>query len=665
MTGPKEEISQDIQVAKACWSRLGDLPLIEQTWPSGQTLTALDALRRWTPETFEKLRTRHTLIDQFGAVPIVAVAGLLNSGKSSLSAAFLSPAGRSRTLRGAGQKEGSQRFTLWIPQAWRDDQDFFDALIALLGSVFEREPEWLAEDPAAAHEQQNDVDKLGCPLLAIDPKLSDFRLSILDCPDIQRAPSADKTTVDAARIDMVSRAASLCSAVFVVLTRSQLETRTLRTILDAMPHAYRIHAVNLMKDESAAEVHDEAVRALGLSAAEPVYGAYDFLLASYENRTPSWDPNRSRSIEERLKQSEPCFFELRPANERQGPVSEERSLTVLAHSLTPQAIKSRRLQELVGEFYQTIQKGLDQLANELDERGQTLGKASEDLRNECFRLLSREGRIQIKMSPEIVCAMEASLERTAKRQYKWLLLPSRKFFQAAQKLIEKGREFSPLPGKELRAKKAELEAKWQVRSEGKIAQGTITTEDLQRVLSLWSGSSGDYRAPEYWKASAESILQRFVSEDKTNLTEAEWDALTGPLWDELPKRARMKLVASAFLMLGGLLLAFVDGGISLISIQAMDLLGGIGVVASLGVSLKGAKAFEEVLEEKIGRQQVANFHAIVCDFVGVPRCQATKHFPEPTIPSKPRQPTYGVSDRGWSVHRINPESLKEIRSYGR
>ncbi len=666
MTSANEEIAEETRVVDACWKRLRTITLIDQTWPAADAIPAEEALHRWVPEIHEQLATKHALIHRFGVIPIVAVVGLLNSGKSSLTASFLSQSNRTRVLRGLGRQEGSQRFTLWIPHVWKEDAAFFEKLLNLLAQVFETEPELLADDPETAREQQNAVDRLACPLIATDPLLTKHKLGILDCPDIQRA--SGNAEDDKPRLEMVKRSASICAAAFVVYARNQIEICTLQTILDAMPDARRIHVVNLIKDESASQIRREARTVLNLRSHDPVYGAYDFLSASYTDHTPMWDANRSRSPEERLAASEPCFFELREEESENTPpskIAEDRSMAALAQRLTPQAVKSRRMKELLQEFYQDLQSGLDQLERELDKKSGALAKASHRLRDECQELLTKDGHVQIKMSPEIIHGMEQSLGRTASFYYKWLLLPPRKFFQAASRLIEKGRQFSPLPGKDLRKKKAELEAKWQVQTDGKIARGTVTPMDVQRMLSLWSGATGDYQDPESWQEEAEAILQRFLTEDKTNLTETEWDALTAPLWEQLPKRARMKLVTSACLMLGGLLLAFVDGGISLISLQAMDLLGGLGVVASLGVNLQGAKEFERVLEEKLGHQQVANFHAIVCDIVGVPRGIEPKNaFPNPTVPPKRQQPSYGVNDRGWSVHAINRESMREIRSYG-
>ena len=663
MAEAPESFAEEKQLINARWERLRTVTLVEQAWPSPGGIPAREALLRWAPEVHEKLATKHALIHRFGVIPIAAVVGLLNSGKSSLTASFLSEENRSRVLRGLGQGEGSHRFTVWIPHAWKRDPALFEDLLQFLARAFASEPEWLAPDTETARRQQNDFAKLEQPLIATDAALTEHRLAILDCPDVERAERLESDT----RLQMVKRAAELCAAVFVVFARSQVEIRALHALLDAMPGAQRILAINLIKHDPAELVRQEAASVLNLRPGEPLYGAYDFLAADYEERTPRWDPNLPRSREDRLRASEPCFFALHadPVENAPGAIARERSLRALAHRFTPQAVKSRRMKELTGEFYQGLQGGIDEVEGQLDRSAGTLAEASAKLRQGCREILTKGGHLQLKMSPEIVHSIEQSLARTASSYYKWILLPQRKFFLACGRLIEKGRNFSPIPGRELRRKKASLQAKWRVHGQGKISRGSVTPEDVQRMLSLWSGATGDYRAAGAWESEATLILQRFIAEDRTNLTDAEWDALTGPLWAQLPRRARLQLFTSAFLMLGGLLLAFVDGGVSLVSLKAMDLLGGLSVAASLGVNLQGAKDFERVLEGKLGLQQVANLYAIVCDVVGLPRdADSWETFPPPTVATKLNLPNYGVHHRGWSVHRLKGETLKEIRSYG-
>ncbi|MGY8687065.1 MAG: hypothetical protein ACKVHP_04920, partial [Verrucomicrobiales bacterium] len=472
MARSKADVAEQTQAVNACWEQLRTLPLVEQMWPTQDAIPAREVLLRWAPEIHEKLTTKHTLIHRFGVVPIAAVVGLLNSGKSSLTASFLSQANRDRVLRGVGQCEGSQRFTLWVPQTWKDDEPFFEKLLELLTRVFETEPELLADDDAAARLQQNDVDQLARPLIGTDTSLSELRIAILDCPDIQRAKQAEASST---RLEVVQRAAEICAAVFVVFARSQVEIRSLQLILEAMPDAQRIHVVNLIKNDSAEQVREEVAEVLALRQEALVYGAYDFLSAHYEKRTPTWDPNLPRTPQERLEVSSPCFFELQSESHMNTPgaIKEARSVQALASTLTPHAGRSRRMQELIRELYADLQGGVDHVENRLTKQSKSLKEASLKLRDMCQELLSEGGRVRISMSPEILHSVEQSLTRTAPRAYKWLLLPARRFFQTCEGLLEKARKLSFFPAKELREKKAALQDSWQLKTDRKINAGRI------------------------------------------------------------------------------------------------------------------------------------------------------------------------------------------------
>ncbi|CAN0492884.1 unnamed protein product, partial [Hapterophycus canaliculatus] len=120
--------------------------------------------------------------------PTVAVAGMLNSGKTSLVSSFLSPSGQARTLRGTSNREGTHRFVLWLPESWRKDVELWSLLIERIGEALGAPPEELADDPDEAAAQYNnrsgDVALLSVALLATDPGLDEVGVGLLDCPDI-------------------------------------------------------------------------------------------------------------------------------------------------------------------------------------------------------------------------------------------------------------------------------------------------------------------------------------------------------------------------------------------------------------------------------------------------------------------------------------------------
>ena len=78
------------------------LAAIEKKFPATERNSFLDSLRHLNPDLTERLRGAGRQLNSAAKLvnwPTVAVAGMLNSGKTSLVATFLSEEGRSRSLR--------------------------------------------------------------------------------------------------------------------------------------------------------------------------------------------------------------------------------------------------------------------------------------------------------------------------------------------------------------------------------------------------------------------------------------------------------------------------------------------------------------------------------------------------------------------------------------
>jgi len=224
------------------------LPVLRQSWPDAASLPGLPALERFAPAEAEQLRQGHVFLAGLLQAPIVAVAGLINAGKSSLVAAFLSPEGRARVLRGVARRAGTHRFCLWTPAAWERDDAFRDALTRLLAEIFPEPPEPLDAAPEAAREQQRSRAHLRRPLLAFDPALDAHGLCLLDCPDIQRRDTDDAAGRQS-RLEALRAAGRICSGVLMVMPRNQLEIVQVADVLEALPSALRIAAVNFVGNE--------------------------------------------------------------------------------------------------------------------------------------------------------------------------------------------------------------------------------------------------------------------------------------------------------------------------------------------------------------------------------------------------------------------------------
>jgi len=129
--------------------------------PSEGRESFLTALRRIDRALVNETLTAGRRLDTASALvqrPTIAVAGMLNSGKTSLVSSFLSPVGRQRTLRGTSNREGTHRFVLWLPQSWRQDLELWSLLVQRIGDALGQPPEELAEDPAEAqiHDHAED-----------------------------------------------------------------------------------------------------------------------------------------------------------------------------------------------------------------------------------------------------------------------------------------------------------------------------------------------------------------------------------------------------------------------------------------------------------------------------------------------------------------------------
>ena len=175
--------------------------------------------------------------ERIGQVPILGVCGLMNAGKSTFVARFLSEAGRRRVLIGDTRATGTHRFTLWVPAAWEKDGKIRGQVEELLENAFGHAPERLAEEPGEAAGQilseRARLEKFPVPLLAFDEGLDGLGLGWLDCPDIQRVHDEGSLAASARERGMVlERGARICSGFFVVSTYRQLQARTLHEVLE-------------------------------------------------------------------------------------------------------------------------------------------------------------------------------------------------------------------------------------------------------------------------------------------------------------------------------------------------------------------------------------------------------------------------------------------------
>ena len=257
-----------------------------------------------------------SIFEQVSHCPVVAITGLLNAGKSSLLATYLSEAGRARVLRGVGNQQGTHRFVIWMPQVWWSQPELLSTLISFLTSVFGHPPEQLSDDINLAQQQYNGQvftssllagverpelaaarDPIAVPLIARDSGLDRLKLGLVDCPDIQTGfldnPTSDLRggELAASRRSQLSKIGRLCSAFVIVSKLSSLHDegllQLLTTLRDAMPGVPRILAINKVKARYSPEtVYSEARNLIDRFGIASVFGAYDYRSALTNERSP-------------------------------------------------------------------------------------------------------------------------------------------------------------------------------------------------------------------------------------------------------------------------------------------------------------------------------------------------------------------------------------------
>ncbi|MCB1124880.1 MAG: hypothetical protein KDM81_00180 [Verrucomicrobiae bacterium] len=640
---------------ESVWSALVDptQAVVRQTWPEEQAWPLLPALEALLPEAARRLCQSHDFLAGLLRVPIVAVAGLINAGKSSLVASFLSAEGRNRVLRGIERSAGTHRFILWAPAAWREDADMRSALTALLADVFAQAPEPLSDDPAPAHEQQRTRHRLQQPLLAYDPALDAHGICLLDCPDIQRREDGGDDG-GRPRRDALRAAGRLCSAVVLVLPRSQIEIDQVDEVLHALPNAARVIAVNLAGRETPEVILREVRSAVPVPDAL-VYLAYDFNHKGYEERTPAWDPNRALSPDLIQSDANPCFFGVDGEGGANTPatVAEERSLLRLARRLPPEKLLQDRQRGLLREFAADLTTAMEELAAGVARQREDATRAARALNAELAPLLQGDGEGRIKLDPRLVGALADSLIRTAPwdvRPFLWTSHQARGLVRRLQQGV------TGLAGAARGLRKRVLEGveKLGPQIEGGLLGEVVVADRLR----LWSATCGAHRDRDFWLGPAREVLRRFRDQDHTDLSAGEWDVLTAEMWRALPKwKARAAVAGTLVVALAAVALVAFDGGTSLVAllgakslgagaltVTAKELLGvlGFGVIAQS----EAARHLQKRLGGQLARQQLANFLGLTFDAVGLPRELLgeglDQPLPEPAVPSTPGSTAFAI-----------------------
>ncbi len=297
-----------------------------------------------SPQSIRKYLAQLRSMNDVARCPILAVTGLLNAGKSSIVASFLSETGRKRVLIGQSNHEGTHRFVLWVPESWRNHTDLWQRILQQLEGVFGVRPEVLSEDAQEAARQYNGEilressggnagstdpsskvprDSLATPLIATDRKLNDWGLALMDCPDIQtglwlrenlvesvegESSKGGRTEAELSRDRAIQRgralnhAMQLCSAFIVVAPANGLHEALIEELLQAMqsrmPDIHRILVVNRVPRKYAtSQIASDVQKRLSRFHLHRVYMAYHFEGPHQRDRIPDMEQMAFRATE--------------------------------------------------------------------------------------------------------------------------------------------------------------------------------------------------------------------------------------------------------------------------------------------------------------------------------------------------------------------------------
>lgn len=610
-------------------------PLI-RLYPSQGRESFLGALARINPQVETAVRSAGKQLHWASEVvnyPTVAIAGMLNSGKTSLVATFLSESGRKRTLRGTANHEGTHRFVLWLPEKWKGDQECFGMLVSRIGEALGSVPEMLSTDPAEAHRQYNNASKslaaASVPLIATDPGLDVAGIALLDCPDIV-SDTAFGVGSPEQRRELLGRSATLCSSFIVVASAEQSRDSTLSELMriasEKMPGVPRLLAVNKVRarNQTPNQVHETFSPLMERYSIASLYAAYDYEVESCRPYIPRDLQNTTAhplSPDEEL----PIFFSVSPDIDQNppSPIRADRLLAMLPKQLDRsklseqfQSALEHGLRSVVWDSgYRLIRDNTSELAAQSETARQCLLNAS----LEFFAVEEAGGDIhelRLHQSERILRQLSESFVATAPWYARWNV----KVHSTVRRVFGGAGDFvrQLLPTAQMRSKAERV--KKEIR-EGTVG-GLITAGRLKNaVQNRCIQAPWDREAP--WVQDAcETTIHRYERDDFTSLDPRRLDAACREMWAQMGAVEKMKAgltpLATLLATVGGVLMLPIDFGTTVIaSASIAELLAAAGL-AAVAAHWAGQQSLESV-GQQAARQQLSDFHAVLCDTFGVSR----------------------------------------------
>ena len=608
--------------------------------------------------------------EQMRSFPIIAITGLLNAGKSSLLASFLSPQGRRRVLIGQGSGQGTHRFVLWVPGSWQQDGASWRMLTDRMQQLFGRKIEQLAEDPAIAFQQYNghvvpsllidsgatetvtEADPLTIPLIACDSMLDRWGVAIMDCPDIQTGllpeemtarkasdrhdATLEGQTADASRqaasyrSKIMERAMRVSSTFLVVAGANNLHDQSLAQLLHGMkqemagierwllinrvPRRYRM-------EEIALEIAP-AIERFGL---QRVYMAYHFDGPHQRERLPK-EPLGLDVGDVAL----PVFVELHPRRSPQPPdaIPEAHYLNDLGRQLDRSRLWRDQQGSLLEQLRERLIDARKEFTQQQSKKQQMVHRLQRSLAMASYEFSldpkKTTGEVRLHASQEIIQQVSRSLERTAP----WWAKPSRLVLRIAestkQQWTQLSKRLNPLRMLEDQSRQVfqGVQEKLHRGELGQVVSAVALAEPLRRDLVHLQLAQAGESAVELDRR-CQRMIDRFQVQSKARLDDQELDRLTEEVWKAMSWKQRLwNGVVPASLLFAPLLaviaLPFDMGGSSVLVLASIkELL--VAGVAGVGIAMFNRDQLPQLAETHVAWQQWSDLFLVGCDELGLPR----------------------------------------------
>jgi hypothetical protein len=635
------------------WSRLRELleddgpsAALQHIYPTHRYESFLSALNRIDSALAKdiiaagnRLQSATELVQH----PVVAVAGMLNSGKTSLVASFLSRAGRVRTLRGVSNAQGTHRFVLWLPQRWKSESELWGLLLARLAEALGNSPEALGETADEAHRQYNNRDcdslSVSVPLIATDPALDEAGIALLDCPDIVSDESLG-LGAPSQRRELLGRAATLCSAFLVVASAEQSRDATLGDLMriagELMPGVPRLLAVNKVrpKQQTPADVYNTFLPMMRQNQIETIYAAYDFDIRGSESFIPTKLHN---SVAAPITRGDelPIFFSLSTNPEENEPdaITTDRLLAALPRQLDRGQMFERFRAALETNLRSVVwDKGRVRLADEVmaqEGQAKSARRCLLDVGLDVFAIRGDSGeveRLRLHQSKRIVEQLTATFASTAPWYARWSVNLNTKYRRILGGTGDWFRKW--LPTQALDDKVNEVKGHFKRGDYGSL----MTPQRLQAMIR----QHAEAHPIDHWnndprrEEACRNAIHRYDRDDFTALDPYELESACREMWTKVSWTQKGKITTIPLIVIvstfAAVLMLPIDGGGTavLASASISELLAAGGLSAAAAVWAGGKTA--SLVEQQAAKQQLIDFVAVLCDTFGVAR--ATK---PPTI----------------------------------